>query len=77
MKYTKSKALQTLLDEEIERFEQEETEESKEKQERERKKQQEAAEYEKIIADEIADLESRFDELNEDYKEYLDWLKGE
>lgn len=70
MKYKRSKTLEKFLDDEIARFEREEQEANKPANGND-------DEFQKIILEEIAELESRCDSLNEDDKEYLEWLKQE
>lgn len=69
MEFKRSEKLEKFLDNEILRFENEEDIEQE-------KGKSEDSEYENIIAEEIAKLESRFDTLDEDDKEYLEWLKN-
>lgn len=69
MEFKRSEKLEKFLDNEILRFENEEDIEQE-------KEKSEDSEYENIIAEEIAKFESRFDTLDEDDKEYLEWLKN-
>lgn len=66
MKYKRSEALEKLLDDEIARFEEQEKESS-----------DRSKDFKNAIIAEIKDLESRFDTLSEEDKEYLVWLKAD
>lgn len=70
MKYERSEALEKFLDDEIARF-------GKEEKETKEPSNDHLQEIEAVVMEEIKDLESRFDTLSEDDKEYLEWLKAD
>lgn len=67
MKYERSEALEKFLDNEIASFEGQEGQSVSDNSE----------DFKNAITAEIKDLESRFDTLAEDDKEYLEWLKAD
>lgn len=67
MKYERSEALEKFLNDEIASFEGQE----------EKSVSNNSEDFKNAITAEIEELESRFDALSEDDKEYLEWLKAD
>lgn len=76
MKVLRSEKLENFLDCEISRIEKEEAEEKAAELEMQKAKEAKKQECEKVVLETIQDLENRFDELTDDDKEYLEWLKA-